>query len=172
MLLPRLLDGLFIIDMPAEQWGTVGVLICRSSSLHMGLHATQSFHHNLPSSFVVCAPILSLNLLSASQVHSQACITSQHRWTSCFGVGEGVVAHGPDLSLVGVLPLLVPPPVRLCLLLLLFLKTTTSRRSGLAIQLALVSPVVLLGRLVLQTGGETIDQGSQCLQVFLSARVG
>jgi hypothetical protein len=87
-----------------------------------------------------------------------------------------VVAHSPDLSLVGVLPPPVPPLVRLCLLLLLVFvglsMATTSRRSGLAIQLALVSPVVLLGRLILQIGGVTIDQGSQHLQVFPSARVG
>jgi hypothetical protein len=91
-------------------------------------------------------------------------------------VGEGVVAHIPDLSLVGVLPLLVPPPVRSHLLLLLVFVglsiATTPGRSGLAIQLALASPVALLERLVLQIGGATIDQGSQHLQVFPSARVG
>jgi hypothetical protein len=60
------------------------------------------------------------------------------------GVGEGVVAHGPDLSLVGVLSLLVPPLV--CLHLLLYIVVVvglsiaiTSRRRGLAIQLALAS---------------------------------
>jgi hypothetical protein len=69
----------------------------------------------------------------------------------------GVVVHSPDLSFVGVLPLLLPSSPLLtssssssCLLGLLV--ATTSGRSGLAIQLALVSPVVLLGRLVLLVG--------------------
>jgi hypothetical protein len=46
----------------------------------------------------------------------------------------------------------------------------TSRRSGLAIWLALVSPVILLGRLVLSIGVISIDQRGQYLQVFPSAR--
>jgi hypothetical protein len=88
------------------------------------------------------------------------------------GVGEGVVAQlalcaravigwcAPSAGSSAVSPHLVP------FLCGSFDSNNNIRRSGIAIKLALVSPVILLGRLVLLVGARGIDQRDQYLQIF------
>jgi hypothetical protein len=113
----------------------------------------ESFHHGLPSSFIVCAPILSLQVCISILLHN---IVGPHAWSR-----GGCCCSLFYQSLSSVLPLLIPPVRSYLLLLLMGLSIVmTSRRRGLAIQLVLVLPVTLLGRLVLSIGVRGIDQGT------------